>query len=152
MLKGTLGATGVRLGVAGRMICAPIFVASGPAAARPGIGGVGPNGCSSSCTRPTNSWASALAIAAARSGELSVTAADRMTVSGSTLTAILSASCGGGEAQLQLPITGSVIRSSVSSGAYETTRSLASWLAWYAASELSAWPCIVTYSVTLEEY
>ena len=106
-MNGTLGETGTGTAVAGRMICAPILGAGegagagavvagarAPAGAGAGVGAAvsGPNGCSSCCTRPTNSSASAFAIAAARSGDVSVTAAESTTVSGCTVTVMCRAS------------------------------------------------------------
>ena len=99
---------------------------------------VGPIGSSSCPTSPTNSSASAFAIAAARSGEVSVTAAESTTVSGVVVTVIRLASCAAVIGSCRRSTTGWVMRSSFSSGAYEFTRSFASWLAWYASSEFSA--------------
>ena len=83
-------AIGLLVGLAGAVVAG----ARAPAGAGAVVGAAvsGPNGCSSCSTRPTNSSASAFAVAAARSGDVSVTAAESTTVSGCTVTVMYRAS------------------------------------------------------------
>jgi hypothetical protein len=144
--NGLFGETGTADGVASRMICVPIWApagagaASGAGAGAPrgagagsGAGaGAGPIGCccSSAWVSPTNCSATAFAIAAACSGEVSVTDSVSTTVSGATVTVRRSASCSAVIGSLSWSTTAWVIRASVISGAYDDARSFASWLAW----------------------